>query len=334
MERLTDLTTGRIPTTPYAAWAFVKLYGVGKVAIYNWYATLLHHDRRSNDRSTCTFVSYSLLAYSIETIRIMLWVHRLVGCFSLLAGLAHSYTATAASSTISNSNDETPVCHNIGSEMHGLKAGRLTSLVCWPRAISSESISSLQFDVQALRRMGFGASAGIASKHDTTTRRNVHQIWLQSPAGRPPEYFAGNMDARKDMITYLDSIRQKLSIDKEPLLRELAELSYLWYEPGASYMRHVDAFSDSASRSFRRTVSLILFLGDPTNDQPWDPEVDGGALRIYSRDTAGKERYHDIAPTPGTLVLFDSSTTPHEVLETHRTRSCIVGWFNTPQENL
>jgi hypothetical protein len=266
----------------------------------------------------------------------MLWLDSLVLAWFFL-GLVHSFTAIAPSSTFGKSEEhqDQPIFQNSRppSTMQGLKTGLASrSLVCLPRVVSSDTISSLQFDVKALKLMGFGASAGIASKHDTTTRRNVHQIWLQSPAGRPPEYFAGNMDARKVMMTYLDSIRQHLSDDKEPLPFELTELSYLWYDPGASYIRHVDAFADSESKRFRRKVSLILFLGDPTNDRLWDPVVDGGALRLYINDSAGKEGHHDVAPTPGTLMLFDSSSIPHEVLETHRTRACIVGWFNTPQK--
>ena len=249
-------------------------------------------------------------------------------------GLVHSYAVptTAPSTTFpvfGNKKEAGTLQNSVNKEA----GGHLTNqVVCLPEVVSSDTIASLQFDIQALKRMGFGSSAGIASKHDkNNTRRNVHQIWLQSPAGQPPEYFAGNMDVRKDVMKYLDSIRQYLSKDEtEPLPRDLVELSYLWYDRGGSYMRHVDSFSNSESKDFRRAVSLILFLGDPTDDRTWDPQNDGGALRIYSKDTAGKETHEDVTPTPGTLVLFSSSGTPHEVLETHRTRACIVGWFNTP----
>mmetsp|Transcript_56220 Transcript_56220/g.60876 ORF Transcript_56220/g.60876 Transcript_56220/m.60876 type:complete len:91 (-) Transcript_56220:20-292(-) len=42
----------------------------------------------------------------------------------------------------------------------------------------------------------------------------------------------------------------------------------------------------------------------------------------------------DIVPTGGTLVLFDSVTVPHEVLEvTQGTRLAIAGWFHERQQD-
>lgn len=51
--------------------------------------------------------------------------------------------------------------------------------------------------------------------------------------------------------------------------------------------------------------------------------VDGGALRIFSPE----ESFVDISPSRGTLVVFRSDSVPHEVLESHRARLAVVGWF-------
>ena len=42
----------------------------------------------------------------------------------------------------------------------------------------------------------------------------------------------------------------------------------------------------------------------------------------------GGEKIKDILPRAGTLVIFDSVTLPHEVLETNRERFGVQGWFH------
>ena len=42
----------------------------------------------------------------------------------------------------------------------------------------------------------------------------------------------------------------------------------------------------------------------------------------------GGERVRDIVPKAGTLVMFDSVSLPHEVLQTNRERFAIQGWFH------
>ena len=87
-------------------------------------------------------------------------------------------------------------------------------------------------------------------------------------------------------------------------------------------------------------VSMIIFLGSPPDDEhgdrPWDVEIDGRELRIYhsnmntKREQSaidGSDNYFDVPPTPGTILLFDSAVVPHEVMETHRKRRSVVGWF-------
>lgn len=42
----------------------------------------------------------------------------------------------------------------------------------------------------------------------------------------------------------------------------------------------------------------------------------------------GGERVRDIVPAAGTLVMFDSVSLPHEVMETQRERFAVQGWFH------
>ena len=121
------------------------------------------------------------------------------------------------------------------------------------------------------------------------------------------------------------------------LPNHLTELSYLSYSPGAFYRQHIDCIAGK-DRKYRRCVSLLLYLGDPDEEhhRDWDSDRDGGVLRIYHHDysnntsSVAQHSFTDVPPNPGTLVLFDSAVIPHEVLETHRSRVCVVGWFGTP----
>lgn len=134
------------------------------------------------------------------------------------------------------------------------------------------------------------------------------------------------------------------------------ELSYLSYSEGSFYRRHVDVIKSEGARkrNSNRIVSFILYLGsDDDEDRDWDPNRDGGSLRVYGKENVEclklqgvkdssisgdeidldlniGEEYIDISPSPGTFVLFDSSKVPHAVRETRRSRRCVVGWLGSP----
>eukprot|EP00521_Asterionellopsis_glacialis_P017975 CAMPEP_0195290794 /NCGR_PEP_ID=MMETSP0707-20130614/6522_1 /TAXON_ID=33640 /ORGANISM="Asterionellopsis glacialis, Strain CCMP134" /LENGTH=323 /DNA_ID=CAMNT_0040350971 /DNA_START=108 /DNA_END=1079 /DNA_ORIENTATION=+ len=285
-------------------------------------------------------------------------------------------------------------------------------LVCIPDAVPPHHIDSIRFDATALAATGFGAAAGVGASRSQQARirRNVVQTWLQSPNTSPSTFLMGDMDARQKLLKFVDIIRcnlqqqqqqqQTASIDddndhqdqelclqghhRHPLTSlppALVELSYLNYEPGAYYKRHVDVIDDKSNtqtsgqdddavsrqrrgRQHKRAISMILFLGDGSNNnidgfysdcddddcysssqRPWDVRKDGGALRIHdspfvqftgqplkrsSDDMDTPTLFSDIPPTSGTMVLFHSAQIPHEVLETNRNRVCVVAWFCTP----
>jgi hypothetical protein len=269
--------------------------------------------------------------------------------------------------------------------------GNTTPLVCIPNALSLDLIQNLKLDALALAATGFGASAGVAgatthnSLQTDTIRRNVLQIWLQSPSspGLQGLVGVGDLHARTQLLQFVHELRCSLAPRVVPSLSndsgehyfddgaaaaaaaaaslpsDLVELSYLLYEPGSYYQRHLDVIVQSHQptsrrRRRRRVISLILFLGgkdtvDSSSSQPWDIIENGGALRIHSNPFAqytghavnvvssssssllpAIQHYSDVPPTAGTLLLFDSATVPHEVLETRRHRMCVVGWFSVP----
>ncbi|KAL3768301.1 hypothetical protein ACHAW5_007964 [Stephanodiscus triporus] len=129
----------------------------------------------------------------------------------------------------------------------------------------------------------------------------------------------------------LDGLRESLdSLDPNAprLDRNLDEVLYAYYPRGGYYRRHRDAVPNSAS--VLRRYSLLLYL----NGEGYDPDVDGGRLRIHL-DGGGDEcppgeepKFVDVDPIGGTLVLFRSDAIPHEVLDTNAERYAVVGWYN------
>jgi len=103
------------------------------------------------------------------------------------------------------------------------------------------------------------------------------------------------------------------------------ECHLAWYEPGAFYSTHVDAFRGDDNRK----ISTVLYL-----NENWEPS-DGGELVLYA--PIGEDADFDpaaprsvaaiIAPTGGTLVCFLSEEVPHEVLDARADRHSIAGWF-------
>jgi SM-20-related protein len=121
----------------------------------------------------------------------------------------------------------------------------------------------------------------------------------------------------------------------EALFLNLASLEthFAIYNIGAKYGKHLDQFNAGLGVQARQ-ISSILYL-----NQHWQA-TDGGELRLYlsnenlpddnlPNDNLHREKYLDIAPIGGRLVLFKSSEFWHEVLAATRERISLTGWFRT-----
>jgi len=93
------------------------------------------------------------------------------------------------------------------------------------------------------------------------------------------------------------------------------ECHYAYYDAGAFYKKHVDAFRGSNTR----ILSTVLYL-----NPDWTPD-DGGELVMYTPD--GQSVIDTIAPRFDRLVVFLSEEFPHEVLPTKVSRYSLAGWF-------
>ena len=150
----------------------------------------------------------------------------------------------------------------------------------------------------------------------------------------------GDLDARNDLLDAMSDLREMLQKALRIRLLESMELQYLHY-PGPSsgasnrkkagfYGRHFDHTGDE-DKDYRRKISLLLYL----NEDGWRAE-DGGILRAYARSKKkggdARNKFQDVLPEGGTLVLFDSTSVEHEVLPTRKERWAVVGWFLIDKE--
>jgi SM-20-related protein len=124
----------------------------------------------------------------------------------------------------------------------------------------------------------------------------------------------GENAAERGLLRLLEELRLRLVCDGLPGLFDL-ELHYACYPPGAAYARHVDR----PQGRDQREVSLILYL-----NENWQG-ADGGALRVYSQE----EKFRDIEPIGGRLVLFLTEGREHAVLPARRERLSVAGWFRS-----
>lgn len=93
------------------------------------------------------------------------------------------------------------------------------------------------------------------------------------------------------------------------------ETMFAYYEPGAFYKRHVDAFKGKSNRK----LTSILYL-----NRAWQPG-DGGELLMYHHDEAAP--FETVEPRFGTMVIFLSELFPHEVCLSNKDRYSLTGWY-------
>ena len=170
-----------------------------------------------------------------------------------------------------------------------------------------EWLSSLENRAKNLRPEQF-KSAGIgrelARQHHVAIR-NDEIRWIEKNHPVDTQYLA-----------WMEQLRLELNRRLYLGLFDF-ESHYSHYAPGAYYKKHLDAFRGQSNR----IVSTILYL-----NKNWQP-VDGGELRVYAKD--GTCILMDILPELGRLVIFLSDVFPHEVMQAHRDRYSIAGWFRS-----
>jgi SM-20-related protein len=152
----------------------------------------------------------------------------------------------------------------------------------------------------AFQRAGIGK--GQRHQINDSVRGDI-VLWMSDP---------GRDQYLRDLENLLETVRQTLNSKLFAGL-ETFEGHFAIYPPGGFYRRHVDTFRDDDVRK----LTLLLYL-----NQRWE-KSDGGELILEMGDRSTVT----IAPTMGTIVLFDSRRFPHEVTEANAERRSFTGWF-------
>jgi len=252
----------------------------------------------------------------------------------------------SSSSTISTRSIFSKNSHRTTKLYHKLPVQAIQNLakegyVILPGFLPPDVVSSLRSDVFDLRSKNKFQTAKIGQ--DSTNELNTNIRIAETCFLGPNRLKDVPSSSRKQLYETLDGIRTSLSgntildgmydrngeelISASPTLDpKLSELLYAYYPKGGFYKRHVDAVKNSAS--VLRSYSLLLYLNDDWKEQ------DGGCLRIHL-DSGGEflppgdeQKFIDVKPEGGTLVLFRSELIPHEVLNTGKERLAIIGWYN------
>ena len=179
--------------------------------------------------------------------------------------------------------------------------------------INPQVIASLAFQAKSLHSAGElrKAKTGI-SKLENSTLRGDFIHWIDAS------------NASESETVYLNTMAELQHAINQAFFLGLFELEshFAIYPPGAGYQKHLDQFIGKEERK----ISCILYL-----NEGWHHE-DGGQLRMYL-DKKDENRFIDISPQAGTLVVFLSSDFLHEVLPATRERISLTGWFRTRSLN-
>lgn len=185
-----------------------------------------------------------------------------------------------------------------------------TGLCVCPNFLSRRSFVSTADDLDAIRARGEFRPAGVgqgANRVRAEGIRNDDIYWLNRELMNAPQALLWR---RFDLL--MAAFNRELFLGLTDF-----EGHYAAYPKGGIYKRHKDCFRENSAR----VVSFVLYL-----NRDWKP-ADGGRLRVYAKDQAGRESHIDVNPIGGTMVCFLSGESEHEVLLNHRPRFSMTGWF-------
>lgn len=169
------------------------------------------------------------------------------------------------------------------------------------KPLRNEAIGLLEEGEFRAARIGVGANARLCPEV-----RSDRVRWFD------PEPVT---DAQRAYVAFLEEVR--VAVNERTWMGLFDwEGHFAAYLDGAHYRRHLDVFANAPERR----VSVITYL-----NPGWD-DADGGTLRVYL-GAGDEERHVDVAPTAGTVVVFDSQRIYHEVMQSHAPRFSVTGWF-------
>jgi SM-20-related protein len=175
----------------------------------------------------------------------------------------------------------------------------------------------------------------VETKHLASVADQLWNIGSMSQAGIG-KAATHHHTVRGDSIYWLDESDPNVAVqcyfEKMHSLRQLLnqhlfmgiytlEAHLAYYPVGSHYKKHLDQFKSKISgHEQTRLLSAVLYL-----NEEWEIG-NGGELRLYLDDA---EKYLDITPIGGRLVLFLSGEFWHEVLPATRDRRSLTAWFRS-----
>jgi len=91
---------------------------------------------------------------------------------------------------------------------------------------------------------------------------------------------------------------------------------------GAKYETHIDEPPHMKTKSNKRKLTCLMYF-NLFDGEVYDSNKHGGSLRIY----LGGNKYKDIEPFGGRLVVFNSQWLPHQVLPCYFNRYAVTLWL-------
>lgn len=175
---------------------------------------------------------------------------------------------------------------------------------------SSALCSDLQCEALALADDTKAIEAGVGRGESHTMDKEIRRARIG--------WMDGSTPAQAQFLAEADALRTAINRRLFLGLFEF-EAQFALTPVGGFYARHLDSFEGVRNR----VVTLVTYL-----DADWRPG-DGGLLRVWPPEARadGEAGTSDIVPERGTLVLMLSERVPHEVLQSHRARASVAGWF-------
>jgi SM-20-related protein len=176
----------------------------------------------------------------------------------------------------------------------------LHGLVVLPRILTTSLCQQLHLEAQQAALQPAGVGRGQSLQLNTEIRRD-QTLWLD-----------GSSAAQRQYLGLMQQIQQ--AANRRCFLGLTHhEAHFARYQQGDFYQKHLDAFHGRSNRA----LTTVCYLNDVAS---------GGQLQIYTEDD---QPLMQIQPQTGTLVMFESTRFPHEVLPADSVRFSIAGWFRT-----
>lgn len=203
-------------------------------------------------------------------------------------------------------------------------------IVVIPNALSEDDLKQARFCVQELQ------SSFETSGNETSVRQDRVQ-WVQGcdVEGDKSTTSRNSLQEAVQLIRGVANVLDECKYLKSGNFQVPLDCQLAVYQGNNldGYERHLDRCTDTVYdlgllefwrlSDFRsRVITSILYLNDPRR-----LKEEGGQLRCWANDN-NMDKFFDITPVGGTLVVFDASRIHHQVLPSNSLRVALTSWVH------